>query len=124
MFAVPWLRPNSVLSLIAAFRIRINCSAQFVLVGSFQRTDCCARLRPLLSVKSSVVLTFTNFINPDAGILRFALYESILAIRKTLSLRSANSIKFSLLAKSSLNERLCLRNATASISARYSELSM
>src|SRR6056300_471272 len=87
--ADPSLRPNSVLSAIAEFNTNINCSAQFEFVGSFHLTVCCARFLPLLSTMLSVVDTLLNFSSPLLPILRLALYESILAILRTLSLRSA-----------------------------------
>src|SRR6056300_147136 len=62
--SVPWLLPNSVLSAIAAFRIRINCSAQLVFVGSFHLTVCCERSLPLLSTILSVVDIELNFKSP------------------------------------------------------------
>ena len=51
----------------AAFKTRLNCSAQFALLGSFQIIVCSAKLLPLLSTIDSVVLTVSNFSNPFAG---------------------------------------------------------
>ena len=122
--AVPWLLPNSVLSDMAELRIKINCSAQLVFVGSFHLTVCCAKSRPLLSTIDSVVVTELNLSRPLAAMFLLALYPNILAIRRMLSFLSASSIKFSLLARSNLKDKLWPRNAIASISARYSELSI
>ena len=124
MTADPWLRPNSVLSAMAEFRINMNCSAQLELVGSFHDTIWLDRFLPLPSITSSVVATLANFSNPLADLQRLALYPSSLANLRTLSFLSASSMKFSLLARSIRKLRLCPRNAMASIRARYSELSM
>ena len=104
--ALPWLLPNSVLSDMAAFRTEINCSAQLELVASFHLMVCLLKSLPLLSKIDSVVLTDTNLSNPFAATFRLALYDSILAILRMLSFLSASSIKFSLLARSILNDKL------------------
>ena len=106
------------------FKILIKFSYQSILLLSFQLIIFPARLTPSLSNTSSVVVTLEIFIKPFALIGRVLLYPKVLAIWRILALRSAVSIKFSLVFMSSLNAKLCPRYATKSKIAMNSELAM
>ena len=84
----------------AEFKTLLNCSAQFVLLGSFHIIVWFAKLAPLLSTIDSVVETVSNFNKPFAALFLLGLYDSNLASLKTDSLLSASSKKFSLEFKS------------------------
>ena len=88
----------------AEFRTLLNCSDQFVLLGSFQIIVWFCKFPPLLSTIDSVVDTVSNLSKPLAALFLLGLYDSNLANLKTDSLLSASSKKFSLEFKSTLYE--------------------